>query len=231
MNIREEGEVRLYPSLFNSRYYYLNQLRRQIEHICGQFFFDKKKRILIDYGCGNMPYRPLIEPHVEQYIGVDLPDNPRAEITISPNGSINRPEASIDVVLSTQVLEHVEDPLHYLSEANRVLKMGGLLILSTHGYWMFHPDPTDFWRWTSAGLQKIIEQEGFEIVYFRGIISRMAMGVQLFQDGLIFKLPEVFRSFFSILLQPLIAFFDLFSSQEAKDKDACTYVLVARKKL
>jgi SAM-dependent methyltransferase len=226
---REEGVERLYPSLLSPRYYYLVQLRKQIETVVSQFITKSKGLTLADYGCGNMPYEPLVASHVQEYIGIDLEENPRAKIHITPQGKIQLGDEQMDVVLSTQVLEHVVDPLFYLSEAKRILKPESLLILSTHGYWMFHPDPTDYWRWTSAGLQKIITESGFEIIYFRGIIGRSAMGLQLFQDGLLFKLPSFLRPVLALFLQPLIAFFDKTTSQATKDRDACTFVVVARK--
>ncbi|MES2734299.1 MAG: class I SAM-dependent methyltransferase [Bacteroidota bacterium] len=213
----------------NSRYYYLVQLRKQVEQVVTRFIKQKKGLVLADYGCGNTPYRPLVAPYVAKYIGIDLPENPRANIHILPQGQIQMAEAAVDVVLSTQVLEHVDAPLFYLSEAHRILKDDGLLILSTHGYWMFHPDPMDYWRWTSVGLQKIVRESGFEIQYFQGIIGRSAMGLQLFQDGLLFKLPPFLRPVLALAIQPFIAFFDKTTRQETKDRDACTFVLVARK--
>jgi SAM-dependent methyltransferase len=42
------------------------------------------------------------------------------------------PDASIDVVLMMEILEHFGlDPMHALAEANRVLRLGGLIIIST----------------------------------------------------------------------------------------------------
>lgn len=233
MNEREAGIERLYPSIFGrmaSRYYYLGELRKKIEYVIKHFIaVSPQKLVLADYGCGNKPYQPLVEPFVAKYIGIDLPENEAADIHISPDGQIELNNESLDVVLSTQVLEHVINPHHYLKEANRVLKSNGQLILSTHGYWMFHPDPNDFWRWTSTGLQKIVTDAGFEIVYFNGIIGRSAMGLQLFQDGLLFKLPKFLRPLLAIVMQPLIIFFDKTTSQATRDKDACTFILVAKK--
>jgi SAM-dependent methyltransferase len=97
-----------------------------------------------------MPYRALFEPYVAKYIGVDLPSNIEADLTVAPHWEMLLPGDGADVVLSTQVLEHVETPLAYLNDCYRMLKHGGLLILSTHGYWMYHPDPHDYWRWNHA---------------------------------------------------------------------------------
>lgn len=234
MNEREAGSERLYPSIFGkmaTRYYYLRQLRQKIEEVIHLFVANNSRKLtLADYGCGNKPYEILIKPFVANYIGIDLPENTVADIHITPEGIIDLSDNSLDVVLSTQVLEHVVNPTFYLAEAQRVLKKDGKLILSTHGYWMFHPDPTDFWRWTSTGLQKIVSESGFEIIYFRGIIGRSAMGLQLFQDGIMFKLPKFLRPILALLMQPLIIFFDKTTAQTTRDKDACTFILVAKKK-
>jgi len=228
---REAGIVRLKPGIFSPRRYYLIQLRKQVETVVSLFISPLKGQLVIaDYGCGNMPYQPLVKPYVKQYIGIDLAENKNADIHIDPEGKIAMEDSSVDLVLSTQVLEHVENPVFYLAEALRVLKPGGKLIISTHGYWMFHPDPTDYWRWTSAGLNKIITERGFEIKYFHGIIGRSAMGLQLFQDGFLFKLPVFLHPLLAIIFQPLIWLFDKTTSQSSKNRDACTFVIVAEKK-
>jgi SAM-dependent methyltransferase len=70
-------------------------------------------------------------------------------------------DGSADLVLCTQVLEHVEDPSRAVSEMARVLKPGGICLLTTHGTWFYHPDPEDYWRWTPAGLRRVFEAAGF----------------------------------------------------------------------
>lgn len=58
------------------------------------------------------------------------------------------------MILSTQILEHVEDPAQHLRKYHRTLRNDGLLILSTRGYRAHRIDLHDFWRWTSEGLKK-----------------------------------------------------------------------------
>src|SRR5688572_8589540 len=129
MKEREAGIERLYPSLFGrmgTRFYYLRQLRAKIEFVTRTYI--SNKRILADYGCGNRPYSSIIAPFVDKYTGIDLPENPTADIHITPNGNIDLPDNYADIVLSTQVLEHVTDPKHYLKEANRILEKDGQLV-------------------------------------------------------------------------------------------------------
>jgi len=232
MESREAGIERLYPKIWGrmaARFYYLRELRRQLEKVISLFVKNSPHQLLADYGCGNKPYQPLFDPFVEQYIGLDLALNTKADVTINPQGKIDMPDESVGFVLSTQVLEHVENPSEYLKEAHRILQKGGKLILSTHGYWMFHPDPTDYWRWTSTGLQKIVKEAGFEVVYFEGILGRSAMGLQLFQDGILFKIPQSLRFIWAMIMQPLIIFFDKIILSSSRNQDACTFILVAKK--
>lgn len=114
---------------------------------------------LLDVGCGQKPYEPLFAPYAASYVGVDPVDNPRAELK---GGVEDLPveDGSFDVVLCSQVLEHCDDPARAISELHRVTAPGGRLLLSTHGVQVYHPSPTDYWRWTHAGLEKVLRANG-----------------------------------------------------------------------
>ena len=184
---------------------------------------------LVDYGCGNMPYRELISPRIAKYIGCDLEGNSLADVEYSADGILPIAEGSVDLVLSTQVLEHVADPHAYLTEACRILKTGGKLLISTHGVWRYHPDPTDYWRWTCDGLRKQIQAAGFEIKSVEGIMGPMATSVQLFQDAFMRRLPRWMRKVFCLAMQLAMQFADYITSDEVRDRDACVFAVVAEK--
>ena len=118
-----------------------------------------------------MPYRPLVETLGPKYVGCDFETNTEADEALANIGMLPLSTSSADLILSTQVLEHVVDPGRYLREANRVLRSGGVLILSTHGVWKYHPDPTDFWRWTCDGLKRVIKENGFQLEEFSGVLG------------------------------------------------------------
>ena len=134
-----------------------------------------------------------------------------------------------EFVLSNQVLEHVDSPAGYLQEAYRILKPGGKIIITTHGYWYYHPTPNDYWRWTSAGLRKTIEKEKFSIQSFFGIMGLAASGIQLFQDAIINKAPKFLVAPISLIMQSLIIIFDGIHNQQQRNRDASLYVVVATK--
>jgi SAM-dependent methyltransferase len=111
---------------------------------------------VLDVGSGIKPYLPYFEPYASAYVGVDV-ENPVADI----EGSVEAlpvADASFDLVLCTQVLEHVADPDVAVRELHRVTAPGGRVLASTHGVQVYHPAPTDYWRWTHAGLAHLFER-------------------------------------------------------------------------
>ena len=94
---------------------------------------------------------------------VVFPRHRRRHVETSADGSTSPGDTGTDLVVSTQVLEHVPSPRRHLDEAFRVLHADGRLILSTHGYWVYHPDPEDLWRWTGPGLRRALGEAGFTV--------------------------------------------------------------------
>lgn len=186
------------------------------------------KEAVLDFGCADQPYRSEIPASV-QYDGADLPGNPDATIVLNPDGTLPVPDASYDVVLSTQVLEHVDDPRTYLAECHRVLRPGGRLLLSTHGHMIYHPDPVDFWRWTGPGLRREVERAGLTVSTLTGVVGLSAIGVQFFQDGLYPRIPRRLWPWFTRITQWLIAFLDRRESASSKELNAHVYIVIACK--
>ena len=114
---------------------------------------------MLDVGCGAKPYEPLFSRYAASYVGVDPVENPRAELTGSVE-DLPVGDGSFDVVLCNQVLEHCDNPRQAVSELRRVTAPGGRVLVSTHGVMAYHPSPTDYWRWTHAGLEKLFLDNG-----------------------------------------------------------------------
>lgn len=183
---------------------------------------------LLDYGCGNKPYRELFGRKFGRHVGADIEGNPDAELVLTPDGRVPAPAESFDCVLSSQVLEHVADPALYLDEARRLLRPGGSLVLSTHGIWHYHPDPTDFWRWTHEGLQLQIRRAGFEIVLVQSVFGPESTALQLWQDSTFERLPAPLRPAYTWLIQRCIGLIER-RHPDKYSPDATVYVVLARK--
>jgi len=115
----------------------------------------KEKRVL-DVGCGAKPYYPFFAGAAE-YVGIDVVESPSADL-VGAVESLPIEDDGFDIVLCTQVLEHVDDPAAAVRELHRVTKPGGRVLASTHGVMVFHPNPNDHWRWTHTGLRRLFEQ-------------------------------------------------------------------------
>jgi len=221
--------TRVYPSIFSPRYLVLSRFRKILLKILEKYLPNNKEAHLIDFGCGDMPYKGLISPLVKDYWGVDLNINPKADYHIGFDSRTELPDSSTDFILSTYVLEHVDSPEGYLAEAHRLLKPGGQILLSTHGVWLYHPTPNDYWRWTSSGLKKEIQDQGFEIIHFEGILGLCGTGLHLFQDSILFKLPKFLVAPWALWMQGLIFLFDKIHSQDQRNRDGAMYVVLAKK--
>jgi SAM-dependent methyltransferase len=113
---------------------------------------------VLDVGCGDRPYEALWAG-ATSVVGFDVPGNPHADL----HGSIDAlpvDDASFDVVLCLQVLEHVPDPAAAVRELRRVVRPGGRVLASTHGIYPYHPNPDDLWRWTHSGLERLFRDNG-----------------------------------------------------------------------
>jgi SAM-dependent methyltransferase len=221
---------RLSPRRSSRLYWHLTQLRAAIESVITACIPNGSRVVLVDYGCGNAPYKPLFDDRVEKYVACDFPGNAFANTTIDKDGTLPLPSEIADVVLSSQVLEHVAEPAKYLAESYRVLKSNGVFICSTHGAWRYHPDPCDFRRWTSYGLRYDIERIGFSVEHFVGVMGPAATALQLWQDAILSRTPSRLQKMIAFGFQQLIQFADRRCSPDARNRDACVYVLAARKR-
>ena len=157
---------------------------------------------VLDVGCGEGWFAAELARAGASVVGLDVAEEPlrrarQAEMQRSPSGGqpgldlrlidADQPwplqDASFDVVWAGETIEHVADTAGWLSEARRVLKPGGRLLLSTpdHGrlsvLWLAlsrrafeaHFDPlADHLRfYTRANLTRLLGEFGFRDVALR----------------------------------------------------------------
>jgi SAM-dependent methyltransferase len=188
---------------------------------------------VLDFGCGSRPYEPWFAAAGASYRGADI--DGRHEIAIAADGKLAAPDASVDVVASFQVLEHIWDLDTYLGESNRVLKPGGALLLSTHGSWFYHPHPGDYRRWTADGLRREVEARGFRLVEMRAVVGPLAWTSILRSFGVALaarRIPLAGRALTAMaaMLYNARAWLeDKITPAEVTANNACVYVGLFRK--
>jgi SAM-dependent methyltransferase len=137
---------------------------------------------LLDVGCGSRPYRDLFR-NCHTYHGLELSQRSnefKDHATYFYDGShFPFADHTYSVVLCSQVLEHSKSPDLTVSEMYRVLRTGGLLLLSMPFMWPEHEQPFDYQRFTSYGLKDHLSVAGFEILHFHKTCPGAACLLQL----------------------------------------------------
>ncbi|MBN2362009.1 MAG: class I SAM-dependent methyltransferase [Deltaproteobacteria bacterium] len=208
----------------------LSRLRQALEQAVAEQVLVSPTPSVVDLGCGDRPYQPIFAARGASYIGADLAPNRRADVFIDESGRTPLGDGCADIVLSTQVLEHVASPTQYLQECARLLQPAGVLLVTTHGYWAYHPSPSDLWRWTGEGLALLLRQSGFEVQKLTGILGTGAAALQLLQDATLPLLPRLARRLVTPVFQTGMWMLDRTSTAEQRVHDALVYLAVAIKK-
>jgi SAM-dependent methyltransferase len=121
------------------------------------------------------------------YIGVDAEDGPGVDI-ISDAADLDSAlsHEKVDIVISTEMLEHAKDWRAVVSAMKRVLVPGGLLLVTTRGPgFPRHDYPGDYWRYTV---------EDFRLIFRDMEILTLEPDPQAGHPGVFLKArrPEVF---------------------------------------
>ena len=157
INGSQYNNARLTPLPGQELYLHLSDLRLALETVRTDAVLS-----LLDYGCGGSPYASLF-PNAE-YKRADYLSSIHLDYVLGADSRVPESDAVFDMILSTQVLEHVEQPTVYLSECHRLLKPRGQVVLTTHGTFPDHGCPYDYQRWTADGLRVAFEKSGFRVL-------------------------------------------------------------------
>ncbi|MBA7517199.1 Ubiquinone biosynthesis O-methyltransferase, mitochondrial [subsurface metagenome] len=132
--------------------------------------------MLLDAGCGNQRYRPFCEhlnykaqdfgkyekDEVASYTGKKIPYQYGQLDYVGDVWDIKEKDQTFDVILCSEVLEHIPYPNETLKEFHRLLKVGGLLILTVPANALRHWDPYFFISgYSNRYFEHILPELGF----------------------------------------------------------------------
>lgn len=160
-------------------------IRQQLQEVCSADLAGKCLELL-DIGCGTGANLPMLaqvagqdgfvtaldySPLALQFAAKELNKQHEADgsIALLRGDATRLPFADnrFDVVTMLDVLEHVEDDCAAVSEIYRVLKPGGVFILSVPAYqklWSAHDEALHhFRRYEYAGLKTVLREGGLQV--------------------------------------------------------------------
>lgn len=153
---------------FHNRYFAFNLINRDrwVAEQAGQLLAGSK---ILDVGAGSCPYRHLFD-HCEYFTqdvallsGDQLRHGRYGQIDyVGDASAIPVPDGTFDAVLCTEMLEHHPEPIQVVKELARILKPGGVLLLTAPLGSGIHQEPYHYYGgYTPYWYQKFLTEAGF----------------------------------------------------------------------
>ena len=110
---------------------------------------------ILNIGSGSRTHRDLLVSEAF-FVAVDIKAYSDTDIQASVY-QLPFPDETFSAVIATELLEHLKEPRQAISEIHRVLKPGGVLLLTVPFLFRVHGDPEDYYRYTKQGLEAMVE--------------------------------------------------------------------------
>lgn len=147
---------RLRPWIVDSNYFACKSSKKTFSKLLK--YKDSKIRIL-DIGCGEKIFESIF-PNAE-YIGVDNDKNNKKADIVCDASKLPFKDAYFDIIIGSEVLEHVYEIDKTISEIKRVCKKKGYIYISTPFFFPKHSYHSDFYRYTDLFYKKRFKEFKF----------------------------------------------------------------------
>lgn len=145
---------------------------------------------VIDVGCGEQPLREIVEAGGGRYLGIDVDRSRRSrEQVVGSVLDLPLREGCGDIVVCSEVLEHVWGTERAFAELVRVLRPGGVLLLTVPFGYPLHEEPHDFTRVTPHLVHALARRHGLDVEHLERAGHELEVMATVFDHLLIRSLP------------------------------------------
>jgi 2-polyprenyl-3-methyl-5-hydroxy-6-metoxy-1,4-benzoquinol methylase len=208
----------LFPT-FRNRYLFV---KKRLQRYAPTTRENAAQTTCLNLGTGEGDYDRMLAAHCGTLVGCDVNEEDLAHarrlnadvpnLRYEPNNALalSYADASFDLVVSCEVLEHVGQPAQMLHEMARVLRPGGVAIMTfpsrefpitydpLNRLWQWLRKPSDPENWVSQGAYAFghdyligsadfkgwAAQSNFEIVEFQGLSRHLVGLVEVYWTGI-----------------------------------------------
>jgi len=189
------NKQRLSPKIWDYSYFHLKN-NLEVFRIFREMLISENKKTILDVGCGYKPWKFLLKEF--EYKGMDIDFTYKPDI-IGDASNIPLVENSVDGLIYSEVLEHVQNLDKALKELRRTAKNDALVFISTPFVFPLHGGPYDYQRLTKFFYQEVFKNE--EIILLKESntsLSTTILYINLFLESF---LPYSFK-----IVKPLFCF-------------------------
>jgi 2-polyprenyl-3-methyl-5-hydroxy-6-metoxy-1,4-benzoquinol methylase len=178
---------------------------------------------VLEMGCGNGYLSFCLYKYVKKLDGYDVDKSAIVQAKINSrkfglqdklnfyeysNYNTQLMDEGYDIVLSSDVIEHVEDPLKYLSVCKRVLKENGYLILTTPNGLITHKNPKLIKMNSSWHITEYYPTELADLLNLSGFfIEKSFSNLNITHTHIFYKINNFLKQAFCVNLPPKICFY------------------------
>ncbi len=119
--------------------------------------------LVLDFGVGQGQFEDLVQRFPNK-IAADFFPYPDADVICDLTKPLPFRDDSLDIIIASNVFEHLPNTKDVLSECYRILKPGGCLIGTIPFMLGVHQEPYDYHRYTPFMLERLLKETGLKNV-------------------------------------------------------------------
>lgn len=113
-------------------------------------------------------YNRNLLPEGSLWIGTDFQEGPNVDVVADIEKRTEFADESFKTILCSEVMEHLYKPADALAEMYRILEWDGWIIITTLFSFPIHGYPSDYWRFTPACMERLLQDVGFRNIKVLG---------------------------------------------------------------
>ncbi len=164
------------------QYWWFVGRRRMVRALIGRHMAGRENLRVLDAGCGTGGTLAALEG-IGELSGCDISGEALGmcrsrgfeRLTQSNVGALDYEDESFDVVINCDVLEHVEDDEAAIAELTRVLRPGGIVVLTVPAHqwlWSEHDEALDHLRrYAERQVRELMEGAGLRVEKLTGAVT------------------------------------------------------------